>query len=164
MNLVKNGAGTLTISQGQQSGNGNASYNGTTTINAGSVVYNNLATYNSPVTVNAGANVGFNTNLNQSLTAPNLKLPRPQATSPTPLSLTFTQLHAPGASLRIRSNASVTCPHIAPRTLTAYHTQTQPLLHNRCPTTPPAHRSVFEHFLSNLISQLLQMHPTRSCS
>ena len=67
LSLVKNGAGTLTISQGQQSGNGNQSYSGTTTINAGSVVYANVGTINSPTIVNAGS-VGFLTNLNQSLT------------------------------------------------------------------------------------------------
>ena len=68
LNLVKNGSGTLTISAGQQSGQGNASYNGTTTINAGSVVYNNLTTYNSAITVASGANVGYNTNVNQAPT------------------------------------------------------------------------------------------------
>ena len=68
LNLVKNGSGTLTISQGQQSGAGNASYNGTTTLNGGTLQYSNIGTYNSAVTTAASTNVVFNTNINQSFT------------------------------------------------------------------------------------------------
>ena len=68
LGLIKNGSGTLTLSQGAQTGNNSVTYNGPTTINAGAVVYSNLGTYNSAITVASGANVGFNTNINQSLT------------------------------------------------------------------------------------------------
>ncbi len=67
--LTKSGAGTLTLSAGQQSGNGSIGYSGNTIINGGSLVFSNLSAYNSPIAVNGvTSNVGFNTNLNQSLT------------------------------------------------------------------------------------------------
>jgi autotransporter-associated beta strand protein len=71
LNIVKEGTGTLTISQGQQSGSGSQTYSGTTTINGGKLVFSNIGTYNSPVTVNAtgaGTGVEFNANINQSFT------------------------------------------------------------------------------------------------
>ncbi|MHA3773695.1 autotransporter-associated beta strand repeat-containing protein [Verrucomicrobiota bacterium sgz303538] len=66
--LVKDGAGTLTISQGQQSGAGNASYGGATTINAGKLVLANLTTFNSAPTVASGAALEFAENINQNAT------------------------------------------------------------------------------------------------
>src|SRR5258706_11926774 len=66
--LTKNGAGTLTISQGQQSLGINQTYTGATTINAGKLVYANIGTFNSTPTIAAGAALEFAQNLNQSST------------------------------------------------------------------------------------------------
>jgi fibronectin-binding autotransporter adhesin len=66
--LTKNGTGTLTISQGQQSVGTSQTYSGATTINAGKLVYANIGTFNSTPTIAAGAALEFTQNLNQSST------------------------------------------------------------------------------------------------
>jgi fibronectin-binding autotransporter adhesin len=65
LSLNVNGPGTLTLSAGQQSGNGNQNYSGVTTISGGALVLANIGTYASPITNNA--TLGFTTNINQSL-------------------------------------------------------------------------------------------------
>lgn len=68
LSLTKIGTGTQTISAGQQSGQGNASYNGPTLINAGTLQYANLTTFNSVPTIAPGANLAFLENIAQTAT------------------------------------------------------------------------------------------------
>jgi autotransporter-associated beta strand protein len=66
--LTKAGAGTLTLSAGQQSGTGNVNYTGATTVNGGRLVLANLTGFASTTTLASGTTLELLENFNNTAT------------------------------------------------------------------------------------------------